>query len=91
MLVFRCDVRSFACFAPLLTVAESVQDSLGRLADVHAVEEAQADQDAWAALSKECDPSSRSGVCTRMSINKSADESRRHGARHDRCNRVAFS
>ena len=38
----------------LLIAVEPVQDSLGRLADVHAIEEAQGDRNAWAALSKEC-------------------------------------
>ena len=36
------------------TFSPQMQDSLGRLADVHAIEEAQADTAAWAALSKEC-------------------------------------
>ena len=48
-----CAQSSFPdqCFHPSLP---PVQDSLGRLADVHAIEEAQADTAAWAALSKEC-------------------------------------
>jgi len=49
-------VTIFLPLKPLLIAEELAQDALGRLADVHAIEEAQADQDAWAALSKECDP-----------------------------------